>query len=113
MIVSNVRSAAGRTGRGDTSLTRPISSASSSTKRSRRTQVYLSIWISNQTVRVKISLSKARLSCGACLRYLNLLAQAFGLLQNSEVNPEVPIEETDAKTAATLKINITESPPNA
>ena len=43
---------------------------------------------------------------------LKFIGSGIRIAPEFEVNPDVSIEETDAKAAATLKINITESPPN-
>ena len=43
---------------------------------------------------------------------LQFIGSGIRIAPEFEVNPDVPIEETDAKATATLKINITESPPN-
>ena len=43
---------------------------------------------------------------------LKFIGSGIRIAPEFEVNPDVPIEETDAKATATLKINITESPPN-
>jgi len=60
-----------------------LTSASSSMKRSRRTQVDLSIWIFSQMDRVEICLSKVQSSYAACFRFLTLSPQAFASLQSS------------------------------
>src|SRR5215468_8760114 len=43
---------------------------------------------------------------------LQFIGSSIRIAPEFEVNPGVPIEGTDAKAAATLKINITEGPPN-
>ena len=60
-----------------------LTSASSSMKRSRRTQVDLSIWIFSPMDRVEICRSKVPSSYEACFRFLTLSPQAFASLQSS------------------------------
>jgi hypothetical protein len=43
---------------------------------------------------------------------LNFIATGIRIAPEFEVSPNVPIEETDAEATATLKINVTNSPPD-
>ena len=43
---------------------------------------------------------------------LNFIAAGIRIAPEFEVSPDAPTEETDTQATATLKINVTDSPPN-